>query len=80
MSDKEDDSVTDEKNPCGDGMWRKSGSKGVIAQHLLDNTIGHWQEFPKNQNYAGYGYNLKSTKHKKLRKALKAYISKEIQE
>ena len=51
----------------------------TIHPSKLTNDIGHWQEFPKNQYYGRYGWNLKSTKHKKLRKALKAGIKKETE-
>ena len=56
VSDKEDDSVTDRNNPCCAGMWRLSGSKKTIAHHKLNNTIGHWQQYPKPKNYMGEGY------------------------
>lgn len=80
ISDKEDDSVIDRNNPCCFGLWELSGSKRVIARNKLDNTTGHWQEYPKNHKYGSSGYNLKSSKHKKIRQAFKSKMKKEQNE
>ena len=79
ISDKEDDSVTDRNNPCCFGLWELSGSRRTIARNKLTNDIGHWQEYPKNQKYGSSGYNLKSSRHKKIRQALKVSLTKEIE-
>lgn len=77
LSDKEDSSISygNVINYKGDMRW----AEVQIHPSKLTNDVGHWSEFPKNQNYAGYGYNLKSTRHKKLRKTLKANIVKELE-
>jgi len=82
LSDKEDPelslcAVYNKHNPYV-RMVEWTAQKETIHPSKLTNDIGHWQEFPKNQYYGRYGWNLKSTRHKKLRKALKNYINEEV--
>ena len=84
LSDKEDSSLSfcavyNEHNP-NVRMVEWTAQRETIHPDKLTNDVGHWQEYPKNRNYESRGYSLKLSKHKRLRKALKAYISKEIQE
>ena len=84
LSDKEDHSLSrcavfNEHHSSEIGRMSEClANTETIDPNKLTNDIGHWQEFPKNQYYGRYGWNLKSTRHKKLRKALKNYINEEV--
>lgn len=84
MSDKEDSSLSlcavyNEHNPYV-RMAENTAQRETIHPDKLTNDIGHWQEYPKNQNYERRGYYLKLSKHKRLRKTIKAKMLKEIEE
>ena len=78
ISSKEDKSVTYRE------VWDINlvSHWGYVTIHpsKISNEIGHWQEYPKNQNYGSRGYNLKSSKHKKIRQALKSEMRREQNE
>ena len=76
LSGKEDPSISYGSviNYKGDMRW----AEVQIHPSKLTDDVGHWQEFPKNQNYGSRGYNLKSSKHKKVRKALKIKVREDI--
>lgn len=82
LSDKEDSNLSlcavhNKANP----NWKMvewTAQRGTVHPDKLTNDIGHWQEYPKNQNYGSRGYNLKSSKHKKIRQALKVLLNKEV--
>ena len=84
LSDKEDQSLSlcavhNKANP----NWKLvewTAQRETVHPDKLTNDIGHWQEYPKNQNYGSRGYNLKSSRHKKIRQALKDSINKELSE
>lgn len=82
LSDKEDPDLSlcavYNKNNSTVRMVEWTAQKETIHPSKLTDDIGHWQEFPKNQNYGSRGYNLKSSKHKKMRQALKTAIDKEM--
>lgn len=84
LSDKEDASLSlcsvyNEHNP-NVRMVEFTAQRKTVHYSKIDDTIGHWSEFPKNQKYGRYGWNLKSAKHKKLRQAYKIKIRKELEE
>ena len=60
-------------------MVEWTAQRETVHPDKLTNDIGHWQEYPKNQNYGSRGYNLKSSRHKKIRHALKVSLTKEIE-
>lgn len=81
ISSKEDTSITYKS------VWAEEGinlvshwGKVKIHPDKLTNDIGHWQEYPKNQKYGSRGYDLKSSKHKKIRQALKSKMRREQNE
>lgn len=78
LSDKEDASISygNVTNYKGDMRW----AEVQIHPSKLTNDVGHWQEFPKNQKYGRYGWNLKAAKHKRLRQAYKIKMRKELEE
>lgn len=78
LSDKEDSSISYGSviNYYGDMRW----AEVQIHPSKLTNDVGHWQEFPKNQKYGRYGWNLKAAKHKRLRQAYKIKMRKELEE
>ena len=71
--------VHNKANPnCKLVEW--TAQRETVHPDKLTNDIGHWQEYPKNQNYGSRGYNLKSSKHKKIRQALKSKMRREQDE
>lgn len=84
LSDKEDQSLSlcavhNKANP-NFKLVEWTAQRETVHPDKLTNDLGHWQEFPKNQYQGRYGWNLKSTKHKKLRKAFKAKIKEEVED
>jgi hypothetical protein len=84
LSDKEDSTLSvcavyNEHKP-NVRMVEWIAQRKTIHPSKLHNGIGHWAEFPKNQKYGRYGWNLKSAKHKRLRQAYKIKMRKELEE
>lgn len=81
ISSKEDDSITYKAVYAEDGINLVSHwGEIMISPDKLTDDVGHWQEFPKNQKYGRYGWNLKAAKHKRLRQAYKIKMRKELEE